>query len=188
MNYDRNNRSNSNENRNSRYPSSNSSSNYKPAFKSNYNSNDRDSGLRGNSSGRDSEWRDKFDTVCDNCGRDCQVPFKPVQGKPVYCDSCFGKMKDRESNQEPRRFDDRDSRDRVPRERSFERNETKPVNTDNTKIMEQLVSLNIRLEKIAKLLEAQTQSQPTPKKEVVGKVEDEVKIEKPKRVKKAKAN
>lgn len=27
--------------------------------------------------------------VCDNCGKDCQVPFRPTSGKPIFCNSCF---------------------------------------------------------------------------------------------------
>ena len=29
--------------------------------------------------------------VCDSCGTDCQVPFKPTGGKPIKCDACFSK-------------------------------------------------------------------------------------------------
>lgn len=27
--------------------------------------------------------------VCDNCGKNCEVPFRPTSGKPVYCSDCF---------------------------------------------------------------------------------------------------
>ena len=27
--------------------------------------------------------------VCVQCGKDCEVPFRPSQGKPVYCRDCF---------------------------------------------------------------------------------------------------
>lgn len=53
--------------------------------------------------------REMFSTVCSNCGKECQVPFKPTNGKPVYCSDCFEKMgnrSDRPSNDRPR-FDDR---------------------------------------------------------------------------------
>jgi len=48
------------------------------------------------SDGRDfgrSNYRDKqmFSAVCDNCGKNCEVPFKPSGGKPVYCSDCFDK-------------------------------------------------------------------------------------------------
>jgi CxxC-x17-CxxC domain-containing protein len=28
-------------------------------------------------------------TVCSQCGRETTVPFKPTQGRPVYCRECF---------------------------------------------------------------------------------------------------
>ncbi len=53
--------------------------------------------------------REMFDVTCSNCGKAAQVPFKPTNGKPVYCSDCFEKMggrSDRPSNDRPR-FDDR---------------------------------------------------------------------------------
>ena len=29
--------------------------------------------------------------ICDDCGKSCEVPFKPTSDKPIYCDSCFRK-------------------------------------------------------------------------------------------------
>ncbi|MFC1685473.1 CxxC-x17-CxxC domain-containing protein [Nanoarchaeota archaeon] len=31
------------------------------------------------------------DVVCDKCKKDCQVPFKPSNDKPVLCSDCFSK-------------------------------------------------------------------------------------------------
>ena len=28
-------------------------------------------------------------TICDDCGMSTTVPFRPTQGKPVYCQPCF---------------------------------------------------------------------------------------------------
>ena len=33
--------------------------------------------------------RELFDTVCSECGCETKVPFKPTEGKPVYCRDCF---------------------------------------------------------------------------------------------------
>lgn len=30
-----------------------------------------------------------YPAVCGKCGRDCEVPFRPTAGKPVYCSNCF---------------------------------------------------------------------------------------------------
>lgn len=27
--------------------------------------------------------------ICADCGRDCEVPFMPSAGRPVYCKECF---------------------------------------------------------------------------------------------------
>ncbi len=40
----------------------------------------------------------RFDTVCDKCGKDCEVPFRPTKGKPIYCDDCFGSNKEKDTD------------------------------------------------------------------------------------------
>lgn len=35
--------------------------------------------------------REMFDAKCSDCGQDTQVPFKPTEGRPVYCRDCFQK-------------------------------------------------------------------------------------------------
>lgn len=29
------------------------------------------------------------DAICNECGKDCKVPFRPSGDKPVYCSECF---------------------------------------------------------------------------------------------------
>ena len=41
------------------------------------------------------EDRQMFDAVCDKCGDNCQVPFRPTPGKEIFCNNCFGKGGDR---------------------------------------------------------------------------------------------
>ncbi len=62
---------------------------------------DRRGGDRGGFGGRrDRGDRQQYDAICDGCGQNCQVPFKPTSGKPVYCDDCFSKdRKDNRLNQ-----------------------------------------------------------------------------------------
>lgn len=79
--------------------------------------------------------RQMFDAVCSNCGNQCQVPFRPTGDKPVYCSNCFEKMggqNDRQSPDRPR-FEDRKP--------SFDQN------------INQFNALNVKLDKILKLLE-----------------------------------
>ncbi len=37
--------------------------------------------------------REMFTTTCDECGKETQVPFKPTEGRPVYCKECFANKK-----------------------------------------------------------------------------------------------
>lgn len=37
--------------------------------------------------------RPMYKAVCADCGRDCEVPFKPRQDRQVYCKECFTKRR-----------------------------------------------------------------------------------------------
>ncbi len=39
-------------------------------------------------SGRSSE-RTMFRATCQECGSVCEVPFRPTEGKPIFCSDCF---------------------------------------------------------------------------------------------------
>jgi CxxC-x17-CxxC domain-containing protein len=43
-----------------------------------------------------------FQTVCDGCGDECEVPFKPNGKKPVFCRACFKKNSPEEGGFERR--------------------------------------------------------------------------------------
>ncbi|MCK4997653.1 hypothetical protein KAS08_05085 [Candidatus Pacearchaeota archaeon] len=67
----------------------------------------------------DRQPREMHDAVCSKCGNNCQVPFKPTQGKDVLCGDCF------KANRPPRRDsgrsfggrnNNRNNFDRQPRE------------------------------------------------------------------------
>jgi CxxC-x17-CxxC domain-containing protein len=35
--------------------------------------------------------REMHKATCADCKQDCEVPFKPTEGKPVYCKECYSK-------------------------------------------------------------------------------------------------
>ena len=39
-----------------------------------------------------------FSVVCDQCGADCEVPFKPQSSKPVLCSRCFEEKNGKKSS------------------------------------------------------------------------------------------
>ena len=40
--------------------------------------------------------------TCADCGNECEVPFKPTEGRPVYCRECY--QKHRPPRRESRRY------------------------------------------------------------------------------------
>lgn len=121
-------------------------------------------GDRGGFQSRD---REMFKAVCDNCGKDCEVPFRPTSGKPVYCSDCFEKMGGRNSDS---------ARSERP-QREF-----RPALMQVVDYKPQFAALNAKLDKILSLLEPKTVIFSAP--EILEKVVEEKEIKTPK-VKKA---
>lgn len=80
--------------------------------------------------------RQMFKVVCSNCGKDCEVPFRPTGNKPVYCSDCFEKMGNKD--------------DRKP----FDRSRRAGRNHSNDKYKSQFESVNAKLDKILNLLQS----------------------------------
>jgi len=36
--------------------------------------------------------REMHKAVCSKCKKECEVPFKPTEGKPVFCKECYASM------------------------------------------------------------------------------------------------
>lgn len=45
--------------------------------------------LGGSANGGNTYQKVETRTVCSNCGKETTVPFKPTQGRPVFCRECF---------------------------------------------------------------------------------------------------
>jgi CxxC-x17-CxxC domain-containing protein len=37
--------------------------------------------------------REMHKAICSECGKECEVPFQPTEGKPVFCRECFAKKR-----------------------------------------------------------------------------------------------
>ncbi|MFH1275755.1 MAG: CxxC-x17-CxxC domain-containing protein [Candidatus Woesearchaeota archaeon] len=60
------------------------------------NRSNQGGGFRSNFNGpRDDGPREMHQATCDECHNSCEVPFKPTEGKPVYCRDCYRKRKPR---------------------------------------------------------------------------------------------
>ncbi len=40
--------------------------------------------------------RATFQTTCAQCGNPCEVPFRPTEGRKIYCQACFRNIKNQE--------------------------------------------------------------------------------------------
>ena len=128
---------------------------------SNYNRSNRSGGGRfgGDFRRRDSGRRQMHKAVCDECGKDCEVPFKPSGDKPIYCSECFEKKEGGSSRRSERRS---------PRRSDFGKKDD-----THKKLLEQVGSLNTKLDRILKVLESGVGKKPASKKTEIKKVAKE---------------
>ena len=96
--------------------------------------------------------------VCDNCGKSCEVPFRPTSGKPVYCSNCFENQRGSSDSGNSGRFE----------RRNFERPQNESVPASQDKFAE----LNAKLDSTLKLLENQNPVKKTKVKEVAPVIEE----------------
>lgn len=90
--------------------------------------------------------------VCDACKKDCEVPFRPSGGKPIFCSDCFSKQGG--GNDRPK-FGGGD-RDRKPR---FDGG---GGSSDNSKeILKGVKTLNYKLDELIKALSHSTPDKKT---------------------------
>ncbi|MBS3172303.1 hypothetical protein J4438_01835 [Candidatus Woesearchaeota archaeon] len=76
------------------------------------------------------------DVICDKCGKECQVPFKPTNDKPVYCSECFGKKEESSGEYGSRKNDNSRSRDRPARSEGMTREQFNNINAKLDKIIQ----------------------------------------------------
>ena len=59
----------------------------------------------GRSGGRDRDGgsAQMFSAVCAECHEKCEVPFRPNNSKPVYCNNCFSSKREGSSHDYPKR-------------------------------------------------------------------------------------
>lgn len=91
--------------------------------------------------------------VCANCGNECEVPFRPSGERPVYCSNCFEKRNNEGGNE--RRSDSRNFD--KPR---FDDRRGNAGNQTNGQIMEQLKSLNAKMDRLLNALDPKTVEAP----------------------------
>lgn len=141
--------------------------NDKPGFKRNFPRKDFGNPRYADRGGRS----EMHKAVCDKCGKDCEIPFKPSMGKPVYCRECF--TKNNENGGDPNRFQDR----------GFKRPDFKSRDAAPSQPRSgQLEAIERKLDKIIKMLSAPVVAVELVKDVADLKEEKKAKAPKPKKV------
>jgi CxxC-x17-CxxC domain-containing protein len=167
----------------------------------------RDSGRR-DFGDRNRERPEMHEAICSDCGKKCEVPFKPTGDKPIYCSQCFtnhggsSNRPERGGNRERPRFQDKRMFDatcdtcgkrfelpfRPTGEKPvycndcFERggnSSSKSQLTSSNQYKEQFDMLNAKLDRLIKILTPAIPAKEE-KKEVVAEIKEKAK--KPKKV------
>lgn len=71
---------------------------------------DRGKRREGDFNRRDGERPKMYKAICDSCGKKCDLPFKPMTDKPVYCSQCFSERGEGRPSRGENKFDRRESR------------------------------------------------------------------------------
>jgi CxxC-x17-CxxC domain-containing protein len=117
--------------------------------------------------------------TCSDCGKSCEVPFKPSGSKPVYCRDCFAKKGGGAGDRFPRRdFNDR-SGDRGGEKPRFESNRAQmDSGKGNSEILKMIESVNFKLDRLTKAVEALSGGNNKNSEKVIAKevTKSEVKV------------
>lgn len=111
----------------------------------------------GNDRGGDREPVTMHKAVCSECGKTCEVPFRPTGEKPVYCSDCFGGKRDGSTDRGPRKSS---YEDRGPKRDFGDRSSTYRASpADDTK--KQLADISKKLDQLVDAIEKMTQGRTT---------------------------
>lgn len=128
---------------------------------------------RGGFRGGDNRDRQMFRATCSECGKPCEVPFRPTGDKPVFCNDCFNKKRDASDTRMSRpEFGERDSK----RDFSVSRDPRAPYKPaqDNNNISKQLSDISSKLDRLISAMENKKSAIPAAKTETLKQVLDKV--------------
>lgn len=115
---------------------------------------------------RGGDRHEMFSATCSECGKSCQVPFRPTGSKPVYCSECFEKMG---GGRDSRRSERQDFR--APQAPSFDQNKAQldAINAKLDKILNILAPAPVVKEEKVVVLEVAGEAKPEKAKKTVKK-------------------
>jgi len=110
----------------------------------NYNRGNQSGGNRNFGKPRfNRERSEMYSATCANCGKQCEVPFRPTGSKPVLCRECFQNTRGSDSRRSEQRTFDRPQ---------FNRDDNRSRNNEAPNYNAQFEVLNAKMDKILDLL------------------------------------
>ena len=110
----------------------------------------------GRGGGGNGGWQEKFEAVCDSCGKLCEVPFKPTGEKPVYCNDCYKKINksnnDIYGNGNRSRSYDNQSPYHPSKPGKYDKVEPAAGAQDYKQLLEEVESIHSRLDEVVEFL------------------------------------
>lgn len=122
--------------------------------------------------GGDAANKEMHQATCSECNKRCEVPFRPMNGKPVFCNDCFSSKRGASTGS-----------DRVPAKVHYENRDSRG-SEGNDGVRRELREMNMKLDRLIKTMEtftgtgAKTVSMETPKKEIEKKSVDVAELKK----------
>ncbi len=121
--------------------------------------------------------KEMFKAVCAECSRPCEVPFRPMNGKPVFCKECFasqgGPSMDR-MDRAPRK-DFGVSRDFGNRASARPQFDNANKGAGNGEVMKMIETLSTKIESLTKAVYALS-TVKTPEVKVIAPVAEAKKV------------
>jgi CxxC-x17-CxxC domain-containing protein len=113
--------------------------------------------------------------TCAECGKICEVPFRPTGDKPVYCSDCFSSKRGSDDRGPRRDFGDRaPRRDFNDRSASARPDFSRPSAPGGDEMKKQLSEISLKLDRLVNAVERLTENK---KEAVAPKVSSESKKE-----------
>ncbi len=109
----------------------------------------------GRSDSRDGERSQMYPATCDQCHKQCEVPFRPSGSKPVYCQDCFSTKRETTSDYPRKEKPPYQSRPRDDFHASLA-SSSQPKDNQIGDLKKQLDAVNVKIDRILQMMSGST--------------------------------
>lgn len=127
--------------------------------------------------GRDQGRPPMHQAICDQCGKNCEVPFRPTGDRPVFCSACFEQKK---GFAPVRSSGNKFSRPNFEEKTTYRNDQFEILNDKLDKILQALKQVLTLMTNPASEIEQDKSDSESPKKEKKNKIAKKVNAKKKK--------